>query len=465
MSKNVVVLGGGPGGYAAAIYLAHLGQKVTLVEKANMGGTCLNVGCIPTKAFVQASHVYAQAKNAGDYGINIGGQIDVDFKKTAKFKKNVVTRLRSGVSFLVKNAGVEVISGTGRLMDEHHVEIIDKKGKLTSVEADAIVLATGSSEVELPNLPTDGIRVLNSTQMLDITKLPESITIVGGGVIGVEFASIFNSFGKEVHIVELSPRIIPTEDAQISETLREMLEAKGIKIYTEAKANQIKSKTEENVTLEVIAKDGTAMELTTEQILVCVGRKANLENIGLEDAGIAFNKKYIETNEYMQTNKTNIYAIGDITKSPQLAHVAYHEALIAAKHIAGEDAKTDYHAVPGCIFSNPEVARVGMTEEAAREKYSNIKVKVESFGGNGKAMIEKEADGYVKMIWDGDTGVTLGCSIIGPKATELIAEPSLAVKLNLPMAKFAENINAHPSLSEMIGETAAAAIGLNLHSA
>lgn len=463
MSKNVVVLGGGPGGYAAAIYLARMGQKVRLIEKENLGGTCLNVGCIPTKAFVQASHAYGLAKQASDYGIQIDG-IAVDFKKTAKFKKTVVTRLRSGVSYLLKNAGVEVISGTGKLLDGNTVEVTDREGSKVAYHADDIVLATGSSEIELSGLNTDGTHILNSTQMLDMKQLPESVTIIGGGVIGVEFASVFNSFGKKVNIVELSPRIIPAEDGQISETLKEILHAKGVQIYTEAKAAGIKRRTESDITLEVVAKEGGRFELTTAQILVCVGRKANLCGIGLENAGIQFHEKCIETNGYMQTNKANIYAVGDITGSPQLAHVAYHEALIAAKHISGVEAAVDYHAVPGCIFSSPEVARVGLTEEAAREKYKNVQVKSESFSGNGKAMIEMEGAGYVKLIWDGDSGTVLGCSIIGPKATELIAEPTLAVKLDVPIAKFAENINAHPSLSEMIGETAAAAIGLNLHS-
>lgn len=464
MSKDIVIIGGGPGGYAAGIYCAHMGQSVTIIEKAFIGGTCLNVGCVPTKAFVQASHVFSQAKTANTYGINIDGEVNIDFKKTSKFKKNVVSKLRNGVGFLVKKSGIKLIQGTGKMIDKNTVEVVNNNGEKSIIHADSIILATGSREIELPGFETDGVRILNSTQMLDITSLPESVAIIGGGVIGAEFASIFSDFGKDVTIVEMCENIIPTEDRQISQTLKEKFESKGIKVLTEAKASKIIDKNDTNLTFEVALKNGSISNITVDQILVCIGRKANLENIGLEETGVIYNKKYIETNDFMQTNIPNIYAVGDITKSPQLAHVAYHEALVASKNIAGTEAKADYHAVPGCIFSNPEVARVGLTEAQAKKEVANVKIKVESFSGNAKAMIEHEADGYIKMIYDGDTGRVLGCSIIGPKATELIAEPSLAVNLNLTVEKLAENINAHPSLSEIIGETAAAAIGLNLHS-
>ncbi len=464
MSKKVVVIGGGPGGYAAAIDLAHLGMDVTLIEKKKIGGTCLNVGCIPTKCFVQAAHAYTDIKKAKAYGVSVEGDVVVDFGKTAKFKNKIVKQLTGGVAYLVQAAGCRIIEGTGRMLDAHTVEAVLADGTVEKIEADDIVLATGSREMTIPGFETDGISVLNSTDMLDIKELPESITIIGGGVIGMEFASIFNAFGKKVTIVELTPRILPLEDEDISAALLEAMRAKGVEIFTSTKANRIIERSDSSVTLEIIPEDGEARTVTSEKLLVCIGRRANMEDIGLDELGIEYNRKFIETNEQMQTNVPNIYAIGDITKSPQLAHVAYHEAMVAAMTIAGKEASADYHAIPGCIYSSPECARVGMTEKDARDAYGDIQVVVEDFSGNGKAKIEQEAEGFVKLVIDKSTGRAVGCSIIGPKATELIAEPSLAVFANMTVEEVAKNINAHPSLSEMIGETFLAAIGMNLHS-
>ena len=464
MSKKVVVIGGGPGGYAAAIDLAHLGMEVTLIEKNRIGGTCLNVGCIPTKCFVQAAHAYTDIKKAKAYGVSVEGDVVVDFARTAKFKNKIVKQLTGGVAYLVQAAGVRIVEGTGRMLDAHTVEAVTADGTAEKIEADAIVLATGSREMTIPGFETDGVSVLNSTDMLDIRALPESITIIGGGVIGMEFASVFNAFGKKVTVVELMPRILPLEDEDISRALADALRAKGVEIYTSTKASRITERTDTSVTLEIIPEGEEARTVTSEKMLVCIGRRANMEDIGLEELGIRFNRKYIETNEQMQTNVPNVYAIGDITKSPQLAHVAYHEAMVASMTIAGKEAAADYHAIPGCIYSSPECARVGMTEQQAKEIYGDVQVVIEEFSGNGKAKIEQEAEGFVKLVIDRATGRTVGCSIIGPKATELIAEPSLAVFADMTVEEAAKNINAHPSLSEMIGETFLAAVGMNLHS-
>ena len=464
MSKRVVVIGGGPGGYAAAIDLAHLGMEVTLIEKNRIGGTCLNVGCIPTKCFVQAAHAYTDIKKAKTYGVSVDGDVIVDFGKTAKFKNKIVKQLTGGVAYLVQAAGCRIIEGTGKMLDTNTVEAVLADGSSEQITCDDIVLATGSREMTIPGFETDGISVLNSTDILDIKALPESITIIGGGVIGMEFASIFNAFGKKVTVVELTPRILPLEDTDISAALAEALRAKGVEIFTSTKANRITERTETSVSLEIIPEGEEARVITSEKLLVCIGRRANMEDIGLEELGIEYNRKYIETNAQMQTNVPNVYAIGDITKSPQLAHVAYHEAMVAAMTIAGKEATADYHAIPGCIYSAPECARVGMTEQQARETFGDVQIVVEDFSGNGKAKIEQEAEGFVKLVIDKATGRTVGCSIIGPKATELIAEPSLAVFADMTAEEAAKNINAHPSLSEMIGETFLAAIGMNLHS-
>ena len=461
--KNIVVIGGGPGGYSAAIYCADLGMKVTLIEKQHIGGTCLNVGCIPTKAFVQASRVYSQALDSEYFGVKVNGEVSVDFGRTLKYKNKTVRQLRSGVSYLLQKAGVNVISGTGKIINASTVRV-ETDAETYDIEADDIIIATGSSEVVVPGFEFDGVKILNSTQMLDMDKMPESLAIIGGGVIGVEFASILKAFGKEVTIIEMCPSILPNEDEQISRELEKELKSKGVNILVSAQADKILEKNEAAVTIQIKNADGEIDRLTVERVLVCVGRKPNLDGIGLEEAGIKFNRKFIETNERMQTSIKNIYAAGDVTKSPMLAHVAYYESKIAALNIAGKESRAEYNAVPGWIFSNPEVARVGMTEKEAREKIKNIDIAVDTFNGNGKAMIERENQGFIKIIYNKDNGVVVGCSIIGPKATELITQPTLGITYNLTVRDFSESIYAHPSLSEIIGEAANAAIGLNLHS-
>lgn len=460
MNKKIIVIGGGPGGYAAALYASNLGAEVVLIEKNLIGGTCLNVGCIPTKAFVQASKAFASLSKMKKMGISVDGEISVDFSKTLKFKNQIVTQIRGGVSYLLSNNKVKVIQGTGKLLSPTKVEVSTEEGILIE-EAENIILATGSSIIDLPNLKTDGENILNSTQMLDVEILPEELVIVGGGVIGVEFASILNAFGKKVTIVEIAENIIPFEDKQISEALEYSLSQKGVEVKTNTKV--VESEIVENgVILTLEDQEGNRENLKTEKVLVSVGRKSNIDNLGLVECGINYNSKFIETNSKMQTSQKNIYAVGDITSSPQLAHLAYHEAQVAVRNIMDEDVEVKYDAIPSCIFSSPEVARVGLTEGEAKAKYDVVKVETESFMGNGKAMIEGEADGFIKLVLAEDKVV--GCSIIGPKSTELIAEPSLAVTHNMSIYDFAKNINAHPSLSEIISETANAAIGLKLHS-
>lgn len=459
---EIVVIGGGPGGYASAIYCAKLGMKVTLVENRELGGTCLNRGCIPTKVFVQAAHRFAEVREAGIYGVQVEGTVGLDFSKTARLKKKVVSKLRGGVGYLLEKAGVTLINGYGTLLDDHTVLVTSQEETLT-LPADAIILATGSREIAVPGFEADGVHIFDSTQILDIQSLPERTCIIGGGVIGVEFASLLTQLEKKVVIVEMADHILPMEDDQVAEELQSSLAKHGVVIHTASRANSAVIR--ENGAVQVTVQDakGAQTNLETDAVLVCVGRAANLNDIGLEKAGVLHTPRFIETNEYMQTSVPHIYAVGDITASPQLAHVAYHEALVVAKHLAGQDLKADYHAVPFCIFSHPEVARVGLTEAQARKTYEEISVQTTPFAGNGKAMIENTPQGFVKMVFDQKTQTLIGCSIIGPKATELIAEPSLAVSLGLPADTLAKAINAHPSLSEVIGETAAGQLQMNLH--
>ena len=464
MSQSVIVIGGGPAGYAAAIYCAQLGSQVTLVEQAKLGGTCLYAGCIPTKVFVQAANLYSQLNGMKSYGISINGEVNVDFSKTAKMKNRIVKQLTQGVGYLVKKAGVEVINGYGRLKDAHTVEI-SIGGSSSERTADYIILACGSSEVVIPGLEPDGVSILNSTQMLDITALPESLCIIGGGVIGVEFATILSRFGRKVTIVEMTPTILPLEDEEVSAGLTEILRSNGVEVLTSTSASGIVSKDETGATLALKDAEGNVTEKRFEKVLVCVGRKPNLTSIGLDEVGIEYNRKFIETNNKMQTNVPNIFAIGDLTASPQLAHVGYYEAKIAALNIAGKEVLTDYTAIPSCVFSHPEISRVGMTEKMARECYGDdVQAKVVPFSGNGKALIEQEAEGFIKAVYLGADHKLLGMTVFGPKAAELITEPTLAIKEKLTIDSIADTIHAHPSVSEVLNEVAAAACGLSLHS-
>lgn len=462
MSHSVIVIGGGPAGYAAALYCAHLGEQVTLVEQAQLGGTCLNAGCIPTKVFVQAANLYGQLKDMASYGINIRGEVEVDFAKTARLKKRVVKQLTQGVGYLLKKAGVEVLNGYGRLVDAHTVEI-GIGGSCDQRTADFIILACGSSEITIPGLEPDGMSVLNSTQMLDITALPESVAIIGGGVIGVEFASILSRFGRKVTIVEMTPSILPLEDRDVSDALVELLRAQGVEILTGTSADGVVAKDAAGVTLALRSGEGEAAERRFEKVLVCVGRKPNLTGIGLDEVGIEYSRKFIETNDKMQTNIPNIYAIGDLTASPQLAHVGYYEAKIAALNISGQESSADYSAIPSCVFSHPEISRVGLTEKMAQECYGDVRTKVVPFSGNGKAMIEQETEGFIKVVYTEGTRKLLGVTIFGPKATELLPEPTLVIREKRPVDAIADTIHAHPSISELLGEVASAACGLSLH--
>lgn len=465
MPKTVVVIGGGPGGYSSAIYAAKLGLEVTLVEQRGTayGGTCLNEGCIPTKAFVQAASTYAEIQSAARYGISIEGTVAYDWKKMLQFKRKIIKQQQNGIKHLLRSAKVNTVSGRGELLSPHSVKVVSEQGEQV-LEADAIILSTGSREIEIPGFAADGVSIVNSTQMLEMESLPESLIVIGGGVIGVEFASILSQMKKKVIIVELSPRIIPTEDAEISALLRENLERQGVEVLTETQAIGVVSKNETGIEIQVKGPDGEIRALGAEKVLVCVGRKANIDNIGLGNVGLSEGARRLETSPTMQTAVESIYAIGDITNSPQLAHVAYHEAKVAAQAIAGFEVSANYSAIPSCIFSHPEVARVGMTEDEARRGDDPVVVEKVSFVGNGRAMISGENSGIIKLVMVGHDKKLVGVSIIGPKATELIAEPSLAVQMRLPVDTVADVIHAHPSLSETIGEAAGAASGLGLHS-
>ncbi|MEL7647315.1 MAG: dihydrolipoyl dehydrogenase [Sedimentibacter sp.] len=462
ISSDIAVIGGGPGGYAAAILAARMGANVVLIEKNKLGGTCLNAGCIPTKALLKCTDVYASAADASAYGVTYG-PVSFDFKKIMSYKNRVVTQLVGGVTHLVKANKIKFISGEGKLMNSNTILVKAEDGS-QEVHAQNIILATGAKEVVIPGFEPDGEKILNSTQMLSLNELPNNLVIIGGGVIGVEFASIFTRLGVKVTIIELTDRLIPLEDEELSENIRKFLEKQGVCIYTQTLAQGIVKQSSGEICVQVKLPDGDLQLVEFDKLLVCVGRKALLSDVGVMEIGVRMRNGHIETDEQMRTNIPGLYAIGDVTLSEQLAHVAYMEARTAVFNIMGKTCNADYSAIPHCIYTNPEIASVGLSESKARELHGSVKIARFPFAGNGKALIEGHNEGFVKLIINEESEQIMGAAIIGPKATELITELTLAVQKKMTVMDLLNTVHAHPTLSEALGESALAAVGLNLHS-
>lgn len=461
-STDITVIGGGPGGYAAAILAARMGANVTLIERNKLGGTCLNAGCIPTKALLKCADIYASANDATMYGVTYG-PASFDFKKIMSYKNRVVTQLVGGVTQLVKANKIMLIYGEGKLIDSNTILVNTEQGP-QEVHAQNIILATGAKEVVVPGFEPDGDKILNSTQMLSQQELPKKLAIIGGGVIGVEFASIFARLGVKVTIIELTERLIPLEDEEISKNLQSFLEKQGVDIYTNSIANSVIKQNNKNLCVQVRLPDGNLQSVECDKLLVCVGRKALLNEVGVMELGVQMKKGHIETDSQMRTNIPGLYAIGDVTLSEQLAHVAYMEARTAVFNIMNQLSSVDYSAIPHCIYTNPEVASVGLSENKARDIYGSVKIAKFPFAGNGKALIEGHNEGFVKLVINDMSEEIIGASIIGPKATELITELTLAVQKKMTVMDLVNTVHAHPTLSESLGEVALAAVGLNLHS-
>ncbi len=441
---DVAVLGGGPGGYVAAIRLAKLGKKAVLIEKDNVGGTCLNRGCIPTKALLHSAEVYEQALHAADYGVFVEGA-SYDYTKIAGKKDEVVGKLRGGIEFLLKKAGVDVIKGTG---------VVEAKGKITvdgkeSVEADDIIIATGSkpSKVPIPGIDSEG--VVDSDGVLAFTQAPESLVIIGGGVIGIEFASLFNALGKKVTVIEMLPKILGNVDDDITQRTHTLLKKQGIDIFTSAKVTKI----EKGGTV-YFEMDGETKSVKAQTCVVAIGRSPVTSEIGLEALGLKMNRGFVEVDERMKTNVDGIYAIGDITGKAQLAHVASEQGLVAAHNIAGQDKRMRYDVIPACIYTRPEIASVGITEAAAKEKGINVKTGSFLPAANGKSMIAGEQSGIVKVVTDADTGEILGAHLMCHRATDMIAEVCAAMRAEGTIEELSDTVHPHPTVSEMIMEAA-----------
>ena len=467
---DLVILGGGTGGYVAAIRASQLGLKTALVEKEKLGGTCLHKGCIPTKALLRSAEIFQLAKKSEEFGIRTS-DVSIDFMKVQQRKTQIVSKLHSGVQHLLKQGKIKIFNGTGRILGP---SIFSPIPGTISVEMNDgsenemllpkhIIIATGSRPKTLPGLMIDGEYVITSDEALELETLPKSIIIIGGGVIGVEWASMLHDFGVKVTILEYASKILPLEDEEISTEMSRILQKKGIEIVTGAKVLPKTLQTEHSISIDAEI-NGTVQTYMAEKILVSVGREANLSNIGLDNTDIIIDQGYVSTNELYQTKESHIYAIGDCIGGLQLAHVAAREGIIAVEHIAGEQpVPLDYSSVSTCIYGSPEIASVGVTEKEALRLGFEVKVGKFPFSAIGKALVYGEKEGFVKIIADKKTDDLLGIHMIGPHVTDMISEAGIAMVLDATPWEVASTVHPHPSLSEAIGEAALAVDGLAIH--
>lgn len=467
---DLVVLGGGTGGYVAAIRASQLGMKVAVVEKAELGGTCLHKGCIPSKALLRSAEVYRQTKNAIDYGVK-ASNVELDFSRVQQRKTDIVRTLHQGVTALMKKGKIDVFQGFGRILGPSifsplpgTISVEYQNGEEnTMLVPKNVLIATGSSPRTLPGLDIDGKFVMSSDEALKMESLPSSIIIIGGGVIGIEWASMLADFGVKVTVIEYLDQILPTEDTDIAKEVEKQLTRKGVTFVKGAKVLAESLQKDNVVTIEAELGE-EKQSFTADKILVSVGRQANTSNIGIENTEIEIEKGFIKTSKFYQTKESHIYAIGDVIGGMQLAHVASHEGIVAVEHMFGLDIEPlNYNQIPACIYSNPEAASVGLTEQQAREEGYDIKVGKFPFKAIGKALVHGETDGFVKIIMNNNNEDLLGVHMVGPHVTDMISEAGLAMVLDATPWEIAHSIHPHPTLSEIMGEAALAVEGLQIH--
>ena len=457
MKYDIIVIGSGPGGYVAAIRASQLGKKVAIVEKAELGGVCLNWGCIPTKALLKSAQVYTYCKNAAHYGVAIEGDVKPDWEKIVARSRIVAETMSKGVAFLMKKNNIDIITGFGRLAGEGKVDVDG-----TIYEADAVILATGARPRQMPFMQVDGKHIISSKEALTLPTLPQSMIVVGSGAIGSEFACLYASLGVKVTVVEYMPQMMPLEDEEVAKAMERSFRKMRATVLTSTTVKSVTVGEDGLCSVDIEGKKG-AETLTAEVVLSAVGVKSNIENIGLEEMGVAVERDKIVVDEHYQTSAKGVYAIGDIIATPALAHVASAEAIHCVEHICGltPDA-VDYSTIPSCVFTSPEVASVGMTEQQAREKGIEYKVGRFPFTASGKATAAGDRDGFVKLIFD-ENEKLIGAHMVGATVTEMLGEPTLAKRLGVTAHAIAKTIHSHPTMHEGLMEAAESALGAAIH--
>ena len=453
---DIIIVGGGPGGYVGAIRAAQLGKKVAIVEKDSLGGICANWGCIPTKALLKNANVLETIKNANKYGIEIPSY-KINWKKIVQRSRNISKRLSKGVEYLMKKNKIDYFQGVASFKNQNTLKVCLKNEEIT-INAKYVIIATGTMQKDLPGLSIDGKQVISSREAMVLDNIPKNMTVIGAGAIGVEFAHLYNTFGTNVTLIESMPNILPNEDYDISKELESIFSKRKMKIHTSKTVKKV-NKTKKTIKLELDSES-----ISADVVLVAVGVKGNIDNIGLNEVKVNVEKGFISTNGYMQTNIDNIYAIGDVCGPPLLAHVASAEAIIAVEHICGLDPnEMNYDNIPGCTYCEPEVASVGLTEEKAKAKGYKIKIGKFPFRALGKSLADGNHDGFVKIIYDDKYGELLGCHIIGHNASNLISEISIARMLETTYHEVLQTVHPHPTLSEAIHEATGDALDEAIH--
>ncbi|ASB48071.1 dihydrolipoyl dehydrogenase [Alkalitalea saponilacus] len=463
MQYDLIVIGSGPGGYVAAIRASQLGLKTAIVERDELGGVCLNWGCIPTKSLLKSAQVFEYLTHASDYGISIEGNAKPDFKAMVERSRGVADGMSKGVQYLLKKNKIEVIQGTGKLTKDKKVEVTDSKDKKSVYEAKHVLLATGARSRQLPNLPQDGEKVIGYRKALTLEKQPKSMVVVGSGAIGSEFAYFYNTIGTKVTLVEYLDNIVPLEDEEVSKQLGRSFKKAGIDVKVSSEVTSVDT-SGKSVKVNIKNKKGKEETVEAEIVLSAVGITPNIENIGLEEAGVEVENGRIKVDEYYQTSVKGVYAIGDIVPGQALAHVASAEGILCVEKIAGHHPEPiNYNNIPGCTYTNPEVASVGFTEKAAKEAGYELKIGKFPFSASGKASAAGHKEGFVKLIFDAKYGELLGAHLIGANVTEMIAELVTARKLETTGHEIIKAVHPHPTMSEAIMEAAAAAYDEVIH--
>ena len=461
MKYDILIIGSGPGGYVTAIRASQLGFKVAVIEKENLGGICLNWGCIPTKALLKSAQVYDYLKHIDQYGLKAEA-IDKDFEAVIKRSRNVADEMSKGVQFLMKKNKIDIINGFGKIKSGKKVDVTAKDNSVTEYSAEHIIVATGARSRELPNLPQDGKKVIGYREAMSLPTQPKSMIVVGSGAIGVEFAHFYNAMGTEVTVVEFLPNVVPLEDKDISKQFERAIKKAGIKVMTNSSVESVDT-SGKVVKATVKTKKGEQV-LEADIVLSAVGIKTNIENIGLEEVGIVTDRDKILVNDYYQTNLPGYYAIGDVVHGQALAHVASAEGITCVEKIAGLNTEAiDYGNIPGCTYATPEIASVGLTEEQAKEKGYELKIGKFPFSASGKAKAAGTPEGFVKVIFDAKYGEWLGCHMIGAGVTDMIAEAVLGRKLETTGHEVLKAIHPHPTMSEAVMEAVADAYDEVIH--